>query len=88
LSGVITEFPMPTYDIEVTRDGRWWMFHIPALDGLTQARFRGEIEEMAAATSPSALIRPSRTLKYGAPTCRLVGNPLPVRGLDQLAKHN
>jgi hypothetical protein len=38
---------VPTYDIEVTRDGRWWMIHIPALDGLTQAEFPGEIEEMA-----------------------------------------
>jgi hypothetical protein len=38
---------MPTYDIDVTRDGRWWMIHIPALDGLTQARFPGEIEDMA-----------------------------------------
>ena len=38
---------MPTYDIEVTRDGRWWMVHIPALDGLTQARFPEEIEDMA-----------------------------------------
>ena len=38
---------MPTYDIEVTRDSRWWMIHIPVLDGLTQARFPGEIEDMA-----------------------------------------
>jgi hypothetical protein len=38
---------MPCYDIEVTRDGRWWMINIPALNGLTQARFRGEIESMA-----------------------------------------
>lgn len=38
---------MPTYDIEVTRDGRWWMIRIPALDGLTQAEFPGEIEDMA-----------------------------------------
>jgi hypothetical protein len=35
------------YDVEVTRDGRWWMIHIPELDGLTQARNEGEIEEMA-----------------------------------------
>jgi hypothetical protein len=35
------------YDIEVTRDGRFWMIHIPAIDGLTQARFPGEIEDMA-----------------------------------------
>ena len=38
---------MPTYDMEVTRDGRWWMIHIPALDLLTQARFPEEIEDMA-----------------------------------------
>jgi hypothetical protein len=38
---------MLTYDIEVTRDGKWWMIHIPVLDGLTQARFPGEIEDMA-----------------------------------------
>lgn len=50
---------MPTYDIEVTRDGRWWMISIPELDGfvaadgsinvgaITQARHPGEIEDMA-----------------------------------------
>jgi hypothetical protein len=38
---------MPIYDIEVTREGRWWMILIPAIDGLTQARYPGEIEEMA-----------------------------------------
>ena len=38
---------MLTYDIEVTRDGKWWIIHIPVLDGLTQARFPGEIEDMA-----------------------------------------
>jgi hypothetical protein len=36
-----------SFDIEITRDGRWWMIHIPALDGLTQARFPEEIEDMA-----------------------------------------
>jgi hypothetical protein len=38
---------MMTHDINVTRDGRWWMIHIPALDGLTQARNPGEIDDMA-----------------------------------------
>ena len=38
---------MSRFDIHVTRDGGWWMVHIPALDGLTQARFPGEIEDMA-----------------------------------------
>lgn len=34
---------MPTYDIEITRDGSWWMIHIPAVDGLTQAHHPGEM---------------------------------------------
>ena len=33
--------------IEITRDGRWWMVHIPEIDGLTQARRLGEVEDMA-----------------------------------------
>jgi hypothetical protein len=35
---------MSSFDIDVTRDGGWWMVHIPALRGLTQARFPGEVE--------------------------------------------
>jgi hypothetical protein len=35
------------YEIGVYRDGRWWMIRIPELDGLTQARHPGEIEDMA-----------------------------------------
>ncbi len=35
------------YKIEVMRDGRWWMVHIPEIDGLTQARRLGEAETMA-----------------------------------------
>jgi hypothetical protein len=38
---------MTTYKVEVTRDERWWMIHVPDIDGLTQARRIGEIEEMA-----------------------------------------
>jgi len=37
----------PTYDVDVTREGRWWMIGVPAIDGLTQARRVGEIEDMA-----------------------------------------
>jgi hypothetical protein len=39
--------PMHTYEIEVERDGRWWMIRIPELDGLTQARWPSEIKRMA-----------------------------------------
>lgn len=35
------------YDVEVTRENRWWMIHVPAIDGLTQARRIGEVEDMA-----------------------------------------
>lgn len=38
---------MKTYDITVTRDGKWWMVDVPAIDGLTQARRLSEIEAMA-----------------------------------------
>lgn len=38
---------MHTYEIEVYRDGRWWMIRIPELDGLTQARWPGEVKSMA-----------------------------------------
>lgn len=35
------------YEIEINRDGRWWMVSVPALDGLTQARRLAEAELMA-----------------------------------------
>jgi predicted RNA binding protein YcfA (HicA-like mRNA interferase family) len=36
-----------TYHAQVTRDGRWWMVHIPELDELTQARRLSEVPRMA-----------------------------------------
>jgi hypothetical protein len=51
--------PKREFDIYTTRDGQWWMVHVPGLDGyvgsdgsinvgdLTQARHRGEVELMA-----------------------------------------
>ncbi|CAN5346527.1 hypothetical protein BH09ACT4_BH09ACT4_06890 [soil metagenome] len=38
---------MTSYDATVTRDGKWWMVAIPAIDGLTQARRLAEAEQMA-----------------------------------------
>jgi hypothetical protein len=35
------------FDIEVTRDGSWWLIRIPEIDGLAQARRRSEVELMA-----------------------------------------
>ena len=38
---------MSSFDIDVTRDGGWWMVYIPELGGLTQARHSREVELMA-----------------------------------------
>jgi hypothetical protein len=38
---------MMIYDARVTREGKWWMVAIPAVDGLTQARRLADAETMA-----------------------------------------
>ena len=38
---------MKTYDVTLTREGKWWMVSIPELDGLTQARTIKEAHDMA-----------------------------------------
>jgi hypothetical protein len=38
---------MHEYKIEITREGRWWMVHIPEIGGLTQARRLNEAAAMA-----------------------------------------
>jgi uncharacterized protein YggE len=38
---------MHEYKVEVERDGRWWIIHVPEIDQLTQARRIDEIEDMA-----------------------------------------
>lgn len=38
---------MTTFEVKVYRDGKWWMIEIPEIDGLTQARRLGEVEDMA-----------------------------------------
>ena len=35
-----------TYRLEVTREGRWWVIDVPAIDYRTQARSLSEVEHM------------------------------------------
>jgi hypothetical protein len=37
---------MSTYTADVSRDGRFWLIHVPAIDRYTQARSLREIEDM------------------------------------------
>ncbi len=39
---------MTNYDAQVTRDGKWWMVHVPAINDFTQARRLSEAAAMAA----------------------------------------
>jgi hypothetical protein len=41
---LVREGPMSSFDIDVTRDGGWWMDHIPKLGERTQARYPREVE--------------------------------------------
>ena len=36
-----------TYITWVSRDGKWWMIHVPEIDGLTQARRIADVEQAA-----------------------------------------
>lgn len=38
---------MGTYTAQARREGRWWMIEVPEIDGLTQARRLGDVEDMA-----------------------------------------
>ena len=38
---------MKTYDVNVERDGKFWLITIPELDGATQGRTLQEVPEMA-----------------------------------------
>ncbi|MDR3360484.1 MAG: hypothetical protein LBO20_07555 [Bifidobacteriaceae bacterium] len=44
-----------TYDMEVTREGRWWVVTIPEIGYRTQARTLAEVEDMGRDLIASAL---------------------------------
>jgi hypothetical protein len=53
---------MHTYEIDVYLDGRWWMIRIPEIDELTQARWPGEIDDMARSLIAVSTGRPIRDI--------------------------
>jgi hypothetical protein len=71
------------YDIEVYREGRWFMIRIPELDGLTQARWPGEIRRMARSYIAISTPYPYATSRSPAhcPTA-----PLRCRGADGVGR--
>ncbi|HET9875933.1 MAG TPA: hypothetical protein VFQ37_09210, partial [Mycobacterium sp.] len=54
---------MHEYKVEVTRDGRWWMIHVPEIDQLTQARRISEIVPMAESLIAVSTDRPITEIK-------------------------
>jgi len=38
---------MTTYNVSVTREGRWWMVRVPEIDQVTQARRLSEVTKAA-----------------------------------------
>ncbi|UFS60883.1 hypothetical protein [Subtercola endophyticus] len=44
-----------TFDAVATREGKWWMVSIPAIDGLTQARRLSDAGQMACEYIAAAL---------------------------------
>ncbi|QLQ11160.1 MAG: type II toxin-antitoxin system HicB family antitoxin [Nocardioidaceae bacterium] len=56
---------MTSYDITITREGKWWMVKIPALDGLTQARRLADAEQMAKEYIAVTLDVPLSTVTLG-----------------------
>lgn len=59
------EVSMTSYDITITREGKWWMVKIPALDGLTQARRLADAEQMAKEYIAVTLDVPLSTVTLG-----------------------
>ena len=65
---------MKSYDVVVTREGRWWMIEIPELDGLTQVRRVDKVEKMAreyiAVTLDAPLSQVGVSISLTNRTCR------------------
>ncbi|MFW6600075.1 hypothetical protein ACQBAU_18550 [Propionibacteriaceae bacterium Y2011] len=54
---------MGTYDVSVTREGRWWMVEIPQHDLLTQARRLADVEGEARSVLSVTLDVPPSTIE-------------------------
>jgi hypothetical protein len=59
---------MHEYKVEVVRDGRWWMIHVPEIGQLTQTRRLTEVMDMA-----SSLIHISTDIPLSDITVNILG---------------
>lgn len=67
------------YNINVTREGRWWMIEVPAIDGLTQVRRLDEVDDQARSLIATILDSPVSTVELGSVT-------LDVPGVEHLSE--
>lgn len=66
---------MTSYDVQVTREGKWWQVAIPALDLLTQARRIGEADLMAREAIAVTLDVPLSQVAVSVHLADLAGHP-------------
>ena len=72
------------YDVTTERDGEFWLIRIPELDGVTQARTRDEIPDMARDYISITLSMPLDAFEILLDLWRL--EPLP-NGVDEIVEH-
>lgn len=83
---------MKLYQVEVTRDGRWWMVNVPEIHQVTQARRVGEIEDMARSLIAISTEQPAESIAINVASITVpdvgdvAADALHVRGIREDAE--
>ena len=59
------------YDVNVYREGRWWMIEVPAIDALTQARRVSDIKDQAVSLIAISLDVPASQVEIKVVSMRI-----------------